>query len=414
MVHYTLNSSNVGNQDATGVTLTEHLPANSSFNAAQSSSGWVHVTGDTYQLTLGNLAAGGSAPAEVFAITVNHPVPASVKTLSESASIADDSQNGADPVSANNSANLSTLVYKGIYAASTGITNPKTGPVGTVNVYDVNTGAELYSFQPYGAKYHDSVRIAVGDFNGDGFDDIVTSTRLGTGQVKVFNGLTGAPLAGFTTINPFNGTTQQGAYVAVGDVTGDGRADIIVGSALGHGTVKIYNGATEALVTSYAPFGANFTGGIRVAATPAHGETPGNVVAVTDYGAGVIKEFQGATNHALLTFSAGGKGYTGGLSVAVGDVNGDGTDDIIVGSNVGHAFVDVFNGTQRRDDRHSAPAVRRQRRPFRRPRGRNRYQRRRNCRHHRRRRRRQRQPGEDLRRQHRCPDQRLQSVPGPP
>jgi hypothetical protein len=61
-------------------------------------------------------------------------------------------------------------------------------------------------------------------------DDIATSTGTGTGRIRAFNGIDGTPLAigGQDEINPFSARANSGAYVAIGDVTGDGRGDIVV------------------------------------------------------------------------------------------------------------------------------------------------------------------------------------------
>src|SRR5262249_35468514 len=60
------------------------------------------------------------------------------------------------------------------------------------------------------------VRVATGDVNGDGVDDIITGAGPGApgGHVKVFDGRTAAEIASFFAYPGFNG----GVYVAAGDV----------------------------------------------------------------------------------------------------------------------------------------------------------------------------------------------------
>ena len=105
-VAYQLGYQNVGNQDATGVAITESVPANSTFNAGASTAGWSCVPdanpGSVCTLLIGNLAAGTSTAA-VFAVTVDNPVPAGVTEIVNTASIADDGNNGPDPTPGNNS-----------------------------------------------------------------------------------------------------------------------------------------------------------------------------------------------------------------------------------------------------------------------------------------------------------------------
>ena len=110
-IAYTLSYSNPGNQGATGVTLTETVPANSSFDAAGSTAGWACVpdasAGSTCTLAVGAIAGGGSGSA-TFAVTVAATMPPGVTEISNTASVADDGTNGADPNPANNTASDQT------------------------------------------------------------------------------------------------------------------------------------------------------------------------------------------------------------------------------------------------------------------------------------------------------------------
>ena len=108
---YTLTYSNVGNQDATGVFLTETVPANTT---SGTNAGWVvmgtatacdgQAAGTVCTFAHGALAAGGGAQMATFQLVVDNPVPAGVTQLSNTATIADDGANGADPVAGNNTA----------------------------------------------------------------------------------------------------------------------------------------------------------------------------------------------------------------------------------------------------------------------------------------------------------------------
>ncbi len=105
-VIYTLTYRNVGNQDATGTTITETVPAHSSFNAANSASGWAcnpnGNAGSVCTLAIGAVAAGDPSASVAFAVTIDNPLAAGVEQLFNTASIADDGSNGADPTPDNN------------------------------------------------------------------------------------------------------------------------------------------------------------------------------------------------------------------------------------------------------------------------------------------------------------------------
>lgn len=104
---YTLTYQNVGTQNATGVTITETVPPNTTFYATSSTAGWScpngSVANTTCVLTIGNVAA-GAAPASVqFAVRIVDPVSAGATRIENTATVADDGTNGPDPTPGNNS-----------------------------------------------------------------------------------------------------------------------------------------------------------------------------------------------------------------------------------------------------------------------------------------------------------------------
>lgn len=112
-VVYTLNYTNGGNQNGTGVVLTETVPAGTTFNSGSSSPGWVCVPnnnqGSVCTLVIGALNAGSGGSAN-FAVTAGNPAPAGQESIANTASIADDLSNGPDPTPGNNSASDTTLI----------------------------------------------------------------------------------------------------------------------------------------------------------------------------------------------------------------------------------------------------------------------------------------------------------------
>ncbi|MBN1668455.1 MAG: cadherin-like domain-containing protein, partial [Anaerolineales bacterium] len=114
VVAYTLTYQNIGNQHASGVILTETVPANSSFTAGASNSGWVCTpdasAGSSCTFALGSLAAGGASGSVTFAVTAADPFPVGVTEISNTASLADDGTGGLDPNTANNTATDTTPV----------------------------------------------------------------------------------------------------------------------------------------------------------------------------------------------------------------------------------------------------------------------------------------------------------------
>ena len=134
----------------------------------------------------------------------------------------------------------------------------------------------------------------VGDVNGDGVADLIVGAPFScnngggcNGNARVFSGADGSIIYNFIGDSPGDefGTSVSGA----GDVNGDGVADLIVGAPFGDGN----NG--------------NDTGSVRV--------------------------FSGADGSIIYNFFGDSSGDEFGTSVSdAGDVNGDGVADLIVGA----------------------------------------------------------------------------------
>ncbi|MBN2393426.1 MAG: DUF11 domain-containing protein, partial [Anaerolineae bacterium] len=108
---YTLTYANVGEQGATGVAISETVPAYATFAAATSNPGWTCVdgapAGTSCMYIVGDLPVGASGDI-TFATRVVTPLPVSVTQTENTASIADDSSNGADTDPTNNTASIIT------------------------------------------------------------------------------------------------------------------------------------------------------------------------------------------------------------------------------------------------------------------------------------------------------------------
>ncbi len=208
---------------------------------------------------------------------------------------------------------------------------------------------------PDGAGGHFDVVASAGDVNGDGYADVVVAAYAeggGTGAAHVYlgsaSGLATTPAT--TLTGPDGAGGYFGASVAsVGDVNGDGYADLVVGAygAMSDtGRAYIYLGSASGLATTptttlTGPDGANNNFGASVAsAGDVNGDGYADVV-VGGYGSSYVGRAHvylgsatglGTTPATTLTTPPGA--YVGfGISVAsAGDVNGDGYADVVVGA----------------------------------------------------------------------------------
>ena len=226
------------------------------------------------------------------------------------------------------------------------------GSTPTVIAYDSRTNAVKFNFQAYAAGFTGGVRVATGDVTGDGVPDIITAAGVSGGpHVKAFDGITGSEVRSFFA---FDQAFSGGLFVATGDVNADGYDDIIVGASTGGSEVRVFSGRDSTLLSSFTPYGA-FTGGTRVAAGDFDLDGKAEIVTAAGTGGGPhVRVFDSTgvafTNPSLPNFAnsffAYAEGFSGGVFVSTGDVNGDGRPDIITGAGVGGGpHVKVFSGT---------------------------------------------------------------------
>jgi NDP-sugar pyrophosphorylase family protein len=213
---------------------------------------------------------------------------------------------------------------------------------GVVRLTSLPDGRVRDEFHPYDAGYTGSVNIAVGDVTGDGVDDLLTvAGSTPTGHVKVFDGMVGREIRSFFA---FPEATSGAPTIAVGDVTGDGVDDVIVGSTTGASRIKVFDGNTGNDLRDFFAFDAGYAGGINIAAGDVTGDGVEDIVVGAASGSSRIKVFDGVTGAGVRDFFAFDAGYAGGVNVASGDLDGDGSADVIVGAAVGAPAVKLFSG----------------------------------------------------------------------
>jgi hypothetical protein len=175
---------------------------------------------------------------------------------------------------------------------------------------------------------HESLGLALGDFNGDGIADIVTANNGIDNTVGVFLG-------------NGNGTFQSrvtypvtGPYsVSIGDVNGDGHLDLIVTTATG---ISVLLGVGDGTFgTAVAHAGGSITEQAVVGDFNADGKLD---VATANFGSSNMTVFLGngdGTFQAPVAYATDVTGPHPGsdpLSIVSGDFNGDGIEDLAVGS----------------------------------------------------------------------------------
>ncbi|MBX9585111.1 MAG: hypothetical protein K2X87_32800 [Gemmataceae bacterium] len=208
--------------------------------------------------------------------------------------------------------------------------------------------------------------VAAGDIDADGRSELVFTPDQGGGpRVTIFSALpTGLTVrANFLGIADAN--FRGGARPAVGDVNGDGKAELLVAAGVGGGPrVSLFNGATlfgsrTRLVSDFFAFDPSLRDGTFAAIGDVDGDGKGDLV----FGAGsggaprllivdgqtlLANGVRAALASPISNFFVGGdEGSRGGARVSVLDVDGDRLADVAVGAGEGEAGrVRVYRGAE--------------------------------------------------------------------
>ncbi|HEY6193838.1 MAG TPA: FG-GAP-like repeat-containing protein [Candidatus Eisenbacteria bacterium] len=186
------------------------------------------------------------------------------------------------------------------------------------------------------------VAVAIGDLNGDCRSDLVTANSATSNNISVFLGASTpglfSPKQDFTV----NGTPNA---VAIGDVDGDGRPDIVttnvgatnnVSILRGTGTVGLFNPKQDFTVAG-SP--------VAIAIGDFNGDARLDLVTVNN----------GTTNNVSVLLATGTpslfapkQDFTAGanpIAVALGDINNDGRLDVVTANNSATNNISVLLGT---------------------------------------------------------------------
>lgn len=221
------------------------------------------------------------------------------------------------------------------------IVSTRRGGVPTVKIFDINGTSKGWDFDAFASGFRGGVSLAVGDIESDGIDEIIVAPMSGGApQVRVF-GLRGDSIVPVTEhFYAYDTAFRGGLALSVGDLEGDGVGDIITTPISGGGPhVRVFGVRNHRFVPvtlGVMAYANTFRGGVTTTMADLNGNGKDEVVTGV-YGSGGphVRVVGIGSNKGLALSSPGffafNREFSGGVSVAALDTNGNGQQELIVG-----------------------------------------------------------------------------------
>jgi hypothetical protein len=238
-------------------------------------------------------------------------------------------------------------------------TSDCTNTNGSVGVLLGNGDGTFQTAATYASGGFEAVSVAVSDLNGDGKLDLLVANSCATndcttGLVSV---LLGNGDGTFQSAVSYNSGGTYAESIAVTDVNSDGKPDVLVshyyayGAAPGPnlvGAVGVLLGNGDGTFQPAISYGSGGLGTVSMAVADVNRDGKPDVLVANLYGGsdysngkvGVLLGKGDGTFQSATSYPAGGQFAK---SVAVGDVNGDGVPDLLVGNQCNYGVTNCDN-----------------------------------------------------------------------
>ena len=212
-------------------------------------------------------------------------------------------------------------------------TAPGFGP--NIRAFELD-GTLLDWVMAFDENFRGGVIATAGDYDGDGKDEIaVTPESLGGPNIRIYDFEDG----GFELKSWFFAYDEDfhgGANLASGDVDGDGNSDLVV-TPISHGgpNVRVYywDGNSFEVLDWFFAYQEEYHGGVQLAVGDVNGDNKADIITIPYVNGGPnvrVYYWDGNSLELLDWVMAYQETYRGTLNAVTGDVDGNGTDEVIL------------------------------------------------------------------------------------
>ncbi len=201
----------------------------------------------------------------------------------------------------------------------------KNGAGPHIRIFDA-TGGVLGQFFAYASTFRGGVTLAADDIDGDGVNEIITIPESASApQVRTFD-YDGTVVSGFFAYDP---SIRGSFHLSTGDIDGDGTADIVVSAGPGLGPqVAMFTGGGD-LIGRFFAYASTFRGGMFATVGDVSGDGVNEIVATPESGAGPHIRIFDTGGNVVSQFFAYATHLRGAFTSIIADIDQDGTSDVV-------------------------------------------------------------------------------------
>ncbi|HTX87104.1 MAG TPA: putative glycoside hydrolase [Candidatus Nanoarchaeia archaeon] len=194
--------------------------------------------------------------------------------------------------------------------------------------FDQNGNQVRNGFFAYDGRYPGGAQIITADIDNDKANETIVNFN---GTVTIYRGT-----KVLTSFKPFNGLFKGDISLAIADLNGTGRKELVIGAGRGGGPqVRIFSTDGRLLSGGFFAYDRNFRGGVNVAAIDYNNDGKDEIFTGAGFGGGPQVRIFNGNGKVLGGFFAYDKNSRSGVSVTVGNLNGTNDRQIITGAGPG-------------------------------------------------------------------------------